>query len=467
MCAFLSIAMDDMMKELPLHTLAQLQSGELKQQHIKRLQIAEQLTTFPLEILTLSDSLEVLDLSNNRLSSLPDEFASLAELKILFLSFNCFTEIPSVIAQCPKLEMIGFKANQIESVPENCFPVDTRWLILTDNQITHLPESMGQLHRLKKCALAGNVITQLPDSMQNCHELELLRISANKLASVPDWLLSLPKLAWLAFSGNPVTQSSETHADFLQASISEFVLGDQLGQGASGVIYQAQWNKAQLDSAQTSSHQTVALKMFKGAVTSDGYPKDELHCCLSAGEHPNLIKVLAQIAEGDDLGLVMEIIPSGYYNLGLPPSLITCTRDTFADEMSISLDSIIKVMASMAGALAHLHQQKVSHGDIYAHNTMIDDSANILFGDFGAATDLNKLSVSQVNQMQAIEVRAFGNMLEDLLGHYSQSSLHESSDLADKTLFTSLLLLTEQCLNNSVSQRPSFNELAQQISSLR
>ncbi len=450
-----------------LHTLAQLTSGELNGTQLKRIQIAEQLTEFPLEVLDFADTLEVLDLSNNRLSCLPDEFAQLSELKILFLSFNCFTEVPAIIAQCPKLEMIGFKANQINTVAENCLPIDTRWLILTDNKISQLPSSIGDLHRLKKCALAGNKINALPATMANCKELELLRISANNLSVIPDWLLSLPNLAWLAFSGNPVTDSHVSHDTFPYAQMTELQLGEQLGQGASGVIYQANWqqttqqqvieNKKSID----KEYSSVAVKMFRGDVTSDGYPKDELHCCLSAGHHPNLIKVLAQISEPDHLGLVMELIPAYFYNLGLPPSLVTCTRDTFSDGMDISLEHIVKVMRSMAAALSHLHQNKVSHGDIYAHNTMIDIEGNMLFGDFGAATDLSLLSSRQANMMQSIEVRAFGNMLDDLLGQQIELGKSSASDC-----FKALSVLSQQCLEHNSVLRPRFDQIYQQLKAL-
>ena len=62
-----------------MNTVEQLRSGKLA--GTKRLQLVEELTTFPDEIFTLADTLEVLDLSNNNLSDLPDEFASLTKLK--------------------------------------------------------------------------------------------------------------------------------------------------------------------------------------------------------------------------------------------------------------------------------------------------------------------------------------------------------------------------------------------------
>ena len=63
-----------------MHTLSQLKSGELT--GIQRLKISDKLTSFPLEILSLADSLEILDLSDNQLTSLPSELSQLKKLKM-------------------------------------------------------------------------------------------------------------------------------------------------------------------------------------------------------------------------------------------------------------------------------------------------------------------------------------------------------------------------------------------------
>lgn len=65
-----------------LHTLTQLNTGELA--GIKHLSLSENLTEFPEAILTLADSLEILDLSHNQLSRLPDEISQLHKLKPTF-----------------------------------------------------------------------------------------------------------------------------------------------------------------------------------------------------------------------------------------------------------------------------------------------------------------------------------------------------------------------------------------------
>jgi len=435
-----------------LQTLALLNSG--KYVNTTHLKLSENLSVFPKEILSLANTLEHLDLSDNKLSALPPEFAVLKNLKRLFFTNNEFVNIPKILASCPKLEMISFKANKLHTVDENVLPTQTHWLILTDNKIASLPDSMGELFRLQKFAFAGNQLRKLPETMVNCKSLELMRLSANQLTSLPDWLFQLPKLAWLAFSGNNLANTAQQEPNsMLQVSLPDFQLKQKLGEGASGVIHQAAW----LNKPETiHSTNDIAVKLFKGEVTSDGYPIDELNNCLQAGEHKNLIKVIAKIMSADQLALIMELIPSHFKNLGLPPSLATCTRDTFPEGTAFNITEITSIAIYMADTLRHLHENKVSHGDIYAHNTMVDEQANMLLGDFGAASDLSSLPKEQQDAMQAIEVRAFGCLLDDLLPfcHCPQNTEQ----------YKDLVVIKENCMQVSTHKRPTFIEITEQLS---
>jgi len=395
-----------------VHTLAQLQSGELA--GIKQLKLSENLTTFPLEILTLADSLEILDLSSNTLSSLPDELAQLTKLKIIFASQNKFDHLPEVLGKLPNLEMIGFKSNQIKQVAENSLPAKLRWLILTDNQIETLPDSLGERPQLQKLALAGNQLSELPQTLSQANNLELVRISANKLTECPEQLLNLPKLAWLAFAGNPfskvdITDNNRAKSVPLLAS-SSYTLEHVLGQGASGIISKAHWN-----TPQSQFPADIAVKVFKGEVTSDGYPEDELQACLQVGHHQNLVQSLALVKEENELALIMNLIPEHYENLGLPPCFNSCTRDTFPQDFSLSITQISHIVSQMEDVFNHLHKNQVCHGDLYAHNTLFDVQGNIIFGDFGAATSYQMLTPAQQKKVQQIEYRALVHFMEDLL----------------------------------------------------
>ena len=103
-----------------MHTLEQLRAGALAG-HL-RVTIRAGLTEFPTALYQLADHLEILDLSGNALSALPDDLPRLHKLRILFCSDNQFTELPSVLGQCQSLRMVGFKANQIRHLPAAALP---------------------------------------------------------------------------------------------------------------------------------------------------------------------------------------------------------------------------------------------------------------------------------------------------------------------------------------------------------
>ena len=215
-----------------MQTLFDLASGKLK--GTKSLTLREGLSTFPIEIFDLADSLEFLDLSYNKLTEIPD-LSRLTKLTQAFFSFNLLSQVPSSFKSCNNLYMLGLKANQIETFDEDILPESISWLILTDNKLKALPASIGKLSKLQKFPLAGNALRDLPTEMSQCRNLELLRLSANELTAIPDWLLELPKLSWLAFSGNPCSVSP-TNA-LKEIEYKHLEVKELLGEGASGQIY--------------------------------------------------------------------------------------------------------------------------------------------------------------------------------------------------------------------------------------
>jgi Leucine-rich repeat (LRR) protein len=149
------------------------------------IRLSDGLTEFPAALYQLAETLEILDLSGNQLTTLPDDLTRFARLRILFASNNPFSELPRVLGRMPQLEMVGFKACRIEHVPEDSLPPRLRWLILTDNRVQRLPESMGQCTRLQKLMLSCNQLRQLPQSLEHCQALELLRIAATVSKMLP------------------------------------------------------------------------------------------------------------------------------------------------------------------------------------------------------------------------------------------------------------------------------------------
>ena len=437
---------------LDMETLDLLKSGQMAGQ--TSLKLSAGLSEFPREILALADSLEFLNLSNNQLSELPDDFWRLKKLKTAFFNDNTFETFPAVLAKCPALSMVSFKNNRIEQVGE--LSKNIRWLTLTNNRIKQLPAGMGRLCKLQKLMLAGNELQVLPDELADCQRLELIRLSANCLSALPHKLVELPRLSWMAYAGNPFCKrtsgfSSEQSSELRLIDEHELTFGEVLGQGASGIIYKGVWQ-----AAKAKTRTDVAIKLFKGEITSDGLPSDEMQASIAAGTYPNLVSVLGKLrAEGKE-GLVFSFVPAEYKNLGEPPSLETCTRDTYAADTVFSLSMILRIAEGVAAAARHLHARGIMHGDLYAHNILIDQAGESLLGDFGAASfyDANS-AIGQ--RLERLEVRAFGCLLEDLLTR----CVVNKTDLASVKKLDNLRKLQADCLSAEIEHRPLFTDVCQ------
>lgn len=435
-----------------MHNLEQLRSGELA--GITRLDLCCDLSDFPEEIFALADSLEVLNLSGNRLSTLPADLARLHKLRIVFCSDNQFTSVPEVLDTCTQLEMIGFKSNRIQHLPAKALPPRLRWLILTDNRLQQLPAELGDCAYLQKLMLAGNQLRALPESMAKLQRLELLRIAANRFEQLPAWLTGLPSLCWLAFAGNPLSDASE--AEILRQQPLPTIardtleLGEILGQGASGIIHSATWQQP------NQSARAMAVKLFKGDMTSDGLAHSEMAACIAAGEHRNLISVagpLQRLQDGPP-GLLLERIASSFQPLAGPPSLASCTRDCYAEQRRFTVAEALRILRGTAAAVVHLHERGILHGDLYAHNLLVDAAGQTLLGDFGAASFFQPQSSSGI-ALQQLEARAFACLLEELLHRCNKDDQPHQQ--------TRLWQLHARCNNPQPAKRPLFVDIEETL----
>jgi serine/threonine protein kinase len=144
----------------------------------------------------------------------------------------------------------------------------------------------------------------------------------------------------------------------------------------------------------------------------------------------------------------------------------------------LSTDLALGIACDVADALAHLHQRGVMHGDLYAHNILIDPvHGQARLGDFGAATRLPVQQRDVCQGLLALEVRALGCLLEEL-------GAAASSDAADKAVtppaahkhghaqaadpvIKAMLGLAAACLSERPTERPGVADVAEALQVLR
>ncbi|AMP21062.1 hypothetical protein AZF37_07695 [endosymbiont 'TC1' of Trimyema compressum] len=125
-------------------------------------------------------------MTGNNLTSVPD-LSNLTNLASLSLDDNALTTFPPSILNLSKLQSL--------------------WLgdFAAGNQITSIPDNIGQLSNLTRLLLDSNKLTQIPATIYNLTNLTELSINNNQLASLPDNLGNLSKLTTLNLAGNQLT----------------------------------------------------------------------------------------------------------------------------------------------------------------------------------------------------------------------------------------------------------------------
>lgn len=160
--------------------------------------------------------LTLLNLSSNFFSCLPTppnqgELPLCSNLEELYMGENqCRNEIFLQLANCKELRRLNLSMNDIYDFPNglSCFERLTE-LYLSHNQLSSLPDDINRLSRLKVLCVNNNRLSTLPGELCECKELRVLDASSNTLrfnvANVPydwNWRRNV-ELQYLSLADNP------------------------------------------------------------------------------------------------------------------------------------------------------------------------------------------------------------------------------------------------------------------------
>lgn len=109
----------------------------------------------------VSTEIQYLNVSHNRIASLPDSIGRLTALKGLSLNDNRLTSLPDALGRLRSLQDLD----------------------ISSNAITHFPESVGDLLELRNLVFFETHITTLPDSMSRLEKLLYLNLRGVSISS--------------------------------------------------------------------------------------------------------------------------------------------------------------------------------------------------------------------------------------------------------------------------------------------
>eukprot|EP00058_Branchiostoma_floridae_P019592 XP_002605082.1 hypothetical protein BRAFLDRAFT_85228 [Branchiostoma floridae] len=168
----------------------------------------ESLTRIPPAVFSLND-VEVLDVSDNPLGSVPVDIASLSHLKDLRAAGCDVKEVSGNISRCTYLEKVDLSRNPgLASLPASTKQLRyLKHVGLSGCELKALPENLTLLVTMETLDLSQNELTSLPPGMSALRRLRVLIISDNAFRTIPEPVLSLGRLECLVMKRNKLNNS--------------------------------------------------------------------------------------------------------------------------------------------------------------------------------------------------------------------------------------------------------------------
>lgn len=175
--------------------------------HLKKLYLSgDGLTVFPEVISSKYINLEVLDISHNAISSLPENFGNLTKLDTLKFNYNNYnktlSKLPDSFGQLKNLKYLDLTLMGLNTLPESFSDLkNLNCLNLALNHIAKLPDDIGNLSNLETITI--ELGTNIPNSFSNLTNLKKcnLYIVNNSTAVLPVNFGNLKKLENLNLYG--------------------------------------------------------------------------------------------------------------------------------------------------------------------------------------------------------------------------------------------------------------------------
>lgn len=167
----------------------------------------------------------------------------------------------------------------------------------------------------------------------------------------------------------------------LTQEISDFDVGQVLGVGTVGTIYEATGHK---------SGDKFAIKKLHPGVAEDAMIRARFRremLVLERLNHPNIVQYFGGGDDNGQLFYVMELVDGG------------TVKDLLRHNGKLAWPMVVEIGRQICSALQAAHNNGVVHRDLKPGNLFLNRSAEVKLGDFGIAADLHQGSDITVSGM--------------------------------------------------------------------
>ncbi len=135
----------------------------------------------------------------------------------LHLQYNQLTTLPDTIGELTQLTTLHLNGNHLTTLPDTIGELtQLTSLHLRYNHLTTLPDTIGELTQLTYLNLRYNQLTTLPDTIRQLTQLTTLDLQDNQLTTLPDTIGELTQLTTLHLTGNQLTTLPDTISELTQ-----------------------------------------------------------------------------------------------------------------------------------------------------------------------------------------------------------------------------------------------------------
>ncbi|MCS7164886.1 MAG: serine/threonine-protein kinase [Candidatus Calescibacterium sp.] len=207
--------------------------------------------------------------------------------------------------------------------------------------------------------------------------------------------------------------------------VSNYILLEKLGAGATSVVYKAQNIK---------NKSIVALKLLHKHLFSETWFKERILNEIEINKiltHPNIIRMLDYDIEGDQPFLAFEYVEGK--NLS----------KILEEKKKLSLNEALKIWIQLLEALDYAHHKGIVHRDLKPENIMIRNDGTAKITDFGISKKLDKAL----------------NLTQDFVGTpwYMSPEQIKNNKVDNRSDIYSLGVIVYQMITGSLPFEPSDN----------